>query len=68
MSTQGASSAARLFLYVILVSTDIFSWGWLIAVAKQVMTEWNETGPLRPAHVREAFRRISAEGNEKQSL
>lgn len=40
--------------------------GDIVENAKQVMSEWNETGPLRPAHVREAFRRVSAEGKLPQ--
>jgi len=30
------------------------------AAGKAVMTEWGDTGPLRPVHIREAFRRISS--------
>eukprot|EP00959_Pyramimonas_sp_CCMP1952_P144346 3021775-Pyramimonas_sp.AAC.1 len=35
---------------------------------KAVMEERGETGPLRPVHVREAFRRISAEGKHRPNL
>lgn len=34
----------------------------LCFTAKTAMAEWGDTGPLRPVHIREAFRRVSNEG------
>jgi len=43
--------------------------GELIEIARTVMGEWNEApGPLRPRHIREAYRRLKMEeitGNSK---
>ncbi|XP_071717088.1 transcription initiation factor TFIID subunit 11-like [Rutidosis leptorrhynchoides] len=36
--------------------------GELVETAKVVMTERQETGPIRPCHVREAYRRLKLEG------
>ncbi|GAQ81577.1 Transcription initiation factor TFIID subunit [Klebsormidium nitens] len=36
--------------------------GDLVETAREVMTEWNETGPIRPTHIREALRRLKSGG------
>ncbi|XP_017236646.1 transcription initiation factor TFIID subunit 11 isoform X2 [Daucus carota subsp. sativus] len=36
--------------------------GELVETARVVMTERNETGPIRPCHIREAYRRLKLEG------
>ncbi|KAK1302752.1 hypothetical protein QJS10_CPB12g00855 [Acorus calamus] len=36
--------------------------GELIETGRIVMTERRESGPLRPCHIREAFRRLKLEG------
>lgn len=36
--------------------------GELVETAKVVMTERKETGPIRPCHIREAYRRLKLEG------
>mmetsp|Transcript_12435 Transcript_12435/g.23601 ORF Transcript_12435/g.23601 Transcript_12435/m.23601 type:complete len:207 (+) Transcript_12435:29-649(+) len=36
--------------------------GDIVEHAKTAMAEWGDTGPLRPVHIREAFRRVSNEG------
>ncbi|PWA87055.1 TAFII28-like protein [Artemisia annua] len=43
--------------------------GELVETAKMIMTERNETGPIRPCHIREAYRRLKLEGKiPKKSL
>ncbi|GKE44542.1 transcription initiation factor TFIID subunit 11 [Tanacetum coccineum] len=39
--------------------------GELVETAKGVMRERSETGPIRPCHIREAYRRLKLEGNLK---
>jgi hTAFII28-like protein conserved region len=34
----------------------------LDSLARTVMDEWKETGPIRPRHMREAFRRLKEKG------
>ena len=46
----GVKGAAKIFV------------GELIEEARTVMTERNESGPLRPWHVREAFERLEEQG------
>lgn len=36
--------------------------GELVETARIVMTERNESGPIRPCHIREAYRRLKLEG------
>lgn len=36
--------------------------GELVETARVVMTERNESGPIRPCHIREAYRRLKLEG------
>ncbi|KAL6315010.1 hypothetical protein AAG906_030844 [Vitis piasezkii] len=36
--------------------------GELVETARMVMTERKETGPIRPCHIREAYRRLKLEG------
>eukprot|EP00252_Welwitschia_mirabilis_P021237 TRINITY_DN5379_c0_g1_i1.p1 TRINITY_DN5379_c0_g1~~TRINITY_DN5379_c0_g1_i1.p1 ORF type:complete len:212 (+),score=46.51 TRINITY_DN5379_c0_g1_i1:362-997(+) len=36
--------------------------GELVETSRVVMTERNETGPIRPCHIREAYRRLKLEG------
>ncbi|CAA6672990.1 unnamed protein product [Spirodela intermedia] len=36
--------------------------GELVETGKMIMVERNETGPIRPCHIREAYRRLKAEG------
>ncbi|KAH9747032.1 actin-related protein 2/3 complex subunit 2A [Citrus sinensis] len=36
--------------------------GELVETARMVMTERNESGPIRPCHIREAYRRLKLEG------
>ncbi|CAL1402608.1 unnamed protein product [Linum trigynum] len=36
--------------------------GELIETARSVMTERNESGPIRPCHIRESYRRLKLEG------
>ncbi|CAI0393679.1 unnamed protein product [Linum tenue] len=36
--------------------------GELIETARMVMTERNESGPIRPCHIRESYRRLKLEG------
>lgn len=36
--------------------------GELVEIGRIVMTERNETGPIRPTHIREAYRRLKLEG------
>jgi len=36
--------------------------GELVEIGRIVMTERNETGPIRPCHIREAYRRLKLEG------
>ncbi|GJV52474.1 transcription initiation factor TFIID subunit 11-like protein [Tanacetum coccineum] len=36
--------------------------GELVETAKVVMRERSETGPIRPCHIREAYRRLKPEG------
>lgn len=35
---------------------------FLSLIARSIEDEWNETGPLQPKHVREAYRRLRASG------
>ncbi|KAI9139265.1 hTAFII28-like protein conserved region-domain-containing protein [Paraphysoderma sedebokerense] len=37
--------------------------GEMVERARQVMTDWNERGPIRPQHLREAYRRYKEEEN-----
>jgi transcription initiation factor TFIID subunit 11 len=34
----------------------------VVECARTVMNEWGEAGPIRPAHLREAYRRLKREG------
>lgn len=34
----------------------------VVYIARSIEDEWNETGPLQPKHVREAYRRLRASG------
>ncbi|KAJ3702346.1 hypothetical protein LUZ61_006051 [Rhynchospora tenuis] len=36
--------------------------GDLVETARVVMTEWQHTGPIRPCHIKEAYRRLKLEG------
>jgi transcription initiation factor TFIID subunit 11 len=36
--------------------------GEVVETARTVMDEWNETGPIRPRHIREAYRRLKNAG------
>ncbi|KAL8143159.1 hypothetical protein V2J09_016191 [Rumex salicifolius] len=36
--------------------------GELVETARGVMAERNESGPIRPCHIREAYRRLKLEG------
>ena len=36
--------------------------GELVEMGRMVMTERNESGPIRPCHIREAYRRLKLEG------
>lgn len=40
--------------------------GELVEIGRIVMTERNETGPIRPTHIREAYRRLKLEGKVPQ--
>ncbi|KAJ8570064.1 hypothetical protein K7X08_006641 [Anisodus acutangulus] len=42
--------------------------GELIETAKMVMAERRDTGPIRPCHIREAYRRLKLEGKIKKSV
>jgi len=37
--------------------------GEVIESARTIMEEWNESGPIRPRHIREAYRRLKAKNN-----
>ncbi len=36
--------------------------GEIVETARTAMEEWGETGPIRPRHIREAYRRLRLAG------
>lgn len=43
--------------------SQLFLFCW--SIAREVMEDWNETGPIRPEHLREAQRRSKLEEVQK---
>uniref|UniRef100_A0A6T7UYC1 TAFII28-like protein domain-containing protein n=1 Tax=Pyramimonas obovata TaxID=1411642 RepID=A0A6T7UYC1_9CHLO len=62
MQSVMQSGTVSLPMTIVMAGITKLFVGDLVEGGKAVMEERKETGPLRPVHVREAFRRISAEG------
>ncbi|KVH97092.1 transcription initiation factor TFIID subunit 11-like [Cynara cardunculus var. scolymus] len=60
-SITGSSKISMPMTIVVSGIAKIFV-GELVETAKMVMTERKESGPIRPCHVREAYRRLKLEG------
>mmetsp|Transcript_7894 Transcript_7894/g.13653 ORF Transcript_7894/g.13653 Transcript_7894/m.13653 type:complete len:203 (-) Transcript_7894:401-1009(-) len=62
MQSLMSSGTVSLPMTIVLAGITKLFVGELVEGGKTVMEERSEMGPLRPVHVREAFRRITAEG------
>ncbi|XP_071709710.1 transcription initiation factor TFIID subunit 11-like [Rutidosis leptorrhynchoides] len=60
-SITGSAKISEPMTIVVSGIAKIFV-GELVETARMVMTERKETGPIRPSHLREAYRRLKLEG------
>jgi len=61
---MASTSGAKINQNTVIVMagiTKIFV-GEVVEAAKEVMEEWGETGPIKPAHIREAYQRMKLHG------
>lgn len=62
MQTAGASAAlAETCVIVLSGITKVFV-GEVVELARSIEEEWGDSGALQPKHVREAYRRLRAQG------
>ncbi|KAL0727439.1 hypothetical protein Bca4012_023532 [Brassica carinata] len=61
---QGVTGSQKISMPVIIVNCGIAKMfvGELVETARVVMGERKETGPIRPCHIRESYRRLKLEG------
>lgn len=62
MQIMGTTKVSDLIAFMMSGVTKIFV-ADLVESALMIMKEWNSGGPIRPVHLREAYRRIKLEGN-----
>lgn len=61
---QGVTGSQKISMPVIIVNCGIAKMfvGELVETARVVMGERNDSGPIRPCHIRESYRRLKLEG------
>ncbi|CAN8231278.1 unnamed protein product [Cochlearia groenlandica] len=61
---QGVTGSQKISMPIIIVTCGIAKMfvGELVETARVVMGERNESGPIRPCHIRESYRRLKLEG------
>ncbi|KAJ0239340.1 Transcription initiation factor TFIID subunit 11 [Hirschfeldia incana] len=61
---QGVTGSQKISMPVIIVNCGIAKMfvGELVETARVVMRERNDSGPIRPCHIRESYRRLKLEG------
>ncbi|KAK4579167.1 hypothetical protein RGQ29_029017 [Quercus rubra] len=61
LSITGMRAVSEPMIVAVSATAKMFV-GDIVETARAVMTDWKDSGPIRPCHIREAYRRLKLEG------